>query len=717
MNFKIQAMELRNHGFKVFPLHGISRFKGAICTCGDETCIKSAGKHPRIKNFAAAAKNASDEEIAAWQSQYPGSNIGISTEDLIVIDIDEAEGELAREILPLLPSTLSARTGRVGGMHRYYMPSVPHTLTVHALGGVDIRARGGYVVAPPSLHKSGAVYEWVNPEDGMAVLPEDIIKFLVAKTKIRKPIVVTESESGGDLVPPGQRHDYLRREIFKRVVTGRMCREEVEAVVEKYLLTQVEDGEDMAEHEVSRLIDGAFQRRNIFRLNDMTETGVSEKFIEYWKDDLVRLESGEWFQQQGGIWVPLVSPETLFKPVRQTVFEVNLEHEKTKDEPDTTYIHKFYSTSGSWKFAESVIKFSKTALTKPVNDFVPPDDTLPFENGLFDMVTGEFRGFKSSDNIMATMNAKFDPEATCPKWEETIKYVTGGDPEIIRYHQQVFGYLCSTRTMRGVFFLVGAKSTGKTTLITCLAEILGDRHAGTAQLGLIHHTKSFSEDEDMARTAVALVGKRFVFMDETKKDAVIDPAKFKRIASRDAVLTARHLRQDAFSFTNKAKVVILTNNQPNIDVDDDAAWDRVMYLPFLVSIAKEDRREAFKDELMAEASGILNWCIAGFQDYEANGFVQPEKVAEQIQDWQTEDNPVAQFIDECCMVIDGVRSNASALWEKYEGWREIAGYGKDEGRMKSASMFGKSIVRLMGDKVQSTKSNGKRNLQGIALKG
>jgi hypothetical protein len=61
----------------------------------------------------------------------------------------------------ILPATWRALTGG-GGEHVYF--SAPATEIRNSSGhlgpGLDIRGVGGYVVAPPSLHKSGRRYAW-----------------------------------------------------------------------------------------------------------------------------------------------------------------------------------------------------------------------------------------------------------------------------------------------------------------------------------------------------------------------------------------------------------------------------------------------------------------------------------------------------------------------------------------------------------------------------
>ena len=77
-----------------------------------------------------------------------------------------------------LPRTLTARTGG-GGLHLIYahpgwelrntagrLPGVSEPLP-----GLDLRGDGGYVVAAPSRHRSGATYTWTDPAAPVAATP------------------------------------------------------------------------------------------------------------------------------------------------------------------------------------------------------------------------------------------------------------------------------------------------------------------------------------------------------------------------------------------------------------------------------------------------------------------------------------------------------------------------------------------------------------------
>jgi putative DNA primase/helicase len=158
--------------------------------------------------------------IRRWWERWPAANVGIATgpeSGIFVLDVDGEDGQeslKALESLGELPKTLRAHTGRTGpdgkrtGFHLYFTwpPRTNLSNSAGRLGkGLDIRAAGGYVVAPPSLHASGLLYGW----DGNVSTISDPPAWLLAKAS--KPV--------SDVVPTlqtcflyeGQRNDRLFR--------------------------------------------------------------------------------------------------------------------------------------------------------------------------------------------------------------------------------------------------------------------------------------------------------------------------------------------------------------------------------------------------------------------------------------------------------------------------------------------------------------------------
>ena len=108
------------------------------------------------------------ERIGAILDQYPGGMLAIRTgavSNLVVIDVDPPEGlDTLRRMQDhgVIRETAAVRTGSGGG-HLYYQHPGGKVLSGAGKAGpkVDVKADGGYVVAPPSVHpRTGQPYKW-----------------------------------------------------------------------------------------------------------------------------------------------------------------------------------------------------------------------------------------------------------------------------------------------------------------------------------------------------------------------------------------------------------------------------------------------------------------------------------------------------------------------------------------------------------------------------
>ena len=162
------ALNYANMGLAVFPL-------------------KPKDKRPITDN---GFKDASTDEsvIRRWWSQYPKANIGIATGQIsggliaIDMDIDKEQGKDGYHTFTrwcadnylVLPDSWLSITGR-GGYHLFYKSAFPIPSKIGWLDDVDIRADGGYIVAPPSVHPNGTRYEWEQgPDEYELITSQDI---------------------------------------------------------------------------------------------------------------------------------------------------------------------------------------------------------------------------------------------------------------------------------------------------------------------------------------------------------------------------------------------------------------------------------------------------------------------------------------------------------------------------------------------------------------
>jgi hypothetical protein len=171
-------------------------------------------------------RKASSSEIDRWFNVDVPPNIGIvcgSISGIVVPDIDGPEGEVSLHDLRL-PRTRTAKTPH--GRHLYYRhPGVIPTRT-RLLPGMDVRAEGSYVVAPPSVGTDGT-YAWED-ESGVATLPAEIVQLFMADRrgpnevppgKGLSPLLTTvregeRNEAGTRLAGSLLNHDYRPDEAF-----------------------------------------------------------------------------------------------------------------------------------------------------------------------------------------------------------------------------------------------------------------------------------------------------------------------------------------------------------------------------------------------------------------------------------------------------------------------------------------------------------------------
>jgi Bifunctional DNA primase/polymerase, N-terminal len=106
--------------------------------------------------------------IEAWWVAHPAANIAMATgHGIDVLDIDGDEGEATLAALVArrwpLPETCEVRTGRVGGGRQLDFLGAGWPNTASKLGPkLDTKGLGGFVLRPPSVHPSDAVYTWTN---------------------------------------------------------------------------------------------------------------------------------------------------------------------------------------------------------------------------------------------------------------------------------------------------------------------------------------------------------------------------------------------------------------------------------------------------------------------------------------------------------------------------------------------------------------------------
>ena len=238
----------------------------------------------RVFPLLAATEGAGDQgqpaELAAvdeaiirrfWGEQGT-YNVAIATgraSGVWVLDVDADHGgeRTLRELEArhnALPSTVEVITGAGRYLYFKWADGVDIRNAQHRddLPGVDWRGEGGYVLAPPSIHPSGRVYQWsVDSAGEIAPAPRWVIDLVTARSR--------SGTSGAPALPEqwqallSRDHDGSRRAGAVAKVFGYLVRKYVDpgvatALVE--LLNRERNKPPLYPEEVARICDDIADR-------------------------------------------------------------------------------------------------------------------------------------------------------------------------------------------------------------------------------------------------------------------------------------------------------------------------------------------------------------------------------------------------------------------------------------------------------------------------
>jgi len=133
--------------------------------------IKPYSKEPAVPWKEYQKEPPSISEVQKW---FKGTDYGIGivtgkvSDNLVVIDFDDAETfkeflkTLKDDLKDIVNNTWVVKTSR--GFHLYLRVDTDKKIPTTKFPGVDVKAEGAYVVAPPSIHPSGIRYEFLTPD-------------------------------------------------------------------------------------------------------------------------------------------------------------------------------------------------------------------------------------------------------------------------------------------------------------------------------------------------------------------------------------------------------------------------------------------------------------------------------------------------------------------------------------------------------------------------
>jgi putative DNA primase/helicase len=631
--------------------------------------IKDHSKHPNLVELEPYLhRAATKEELNSWA--WPG--VGIVTgpvSGVLLLDVDgpEGEAELQKNGHPVTPM---ARTPG-GGLHLYFKHPEQHVRTgIRVAPGLDVKASGGYVVAPPSVGENGKPYEWiVSPEEeDLADPPRWLMELLERKRPkgLAKPV--------GERIPPGKRNDALtslagtmrRRgmgeaEILAAllVTNEQRCAPPLEAEEVEKIAASVAGYEPADDGTRMSLNGHGKAQAPSFNLTDLGNAarlvhrhGRNLRYCWLWR---------KWLVWDGKRWVKDDTGE-VYRLAKETVASIYQEAAAAPDDEDRKALAKHAMRSEAGARIKEMVDLARSDVPVMPDELDASPDLLNTESGTIELRTGELREHRREDLITKLAPVEYRPDAPAPAWDAFLERVLPGE-ELRAFVRRAAGYSATGDTSEQCMFINhGGGANGKSTFQEAIASALGD-YAMRAPTEMLLTKRSGGIPNDIAR----LKGSRFVASSETEEGRRLAESLIKDLTGQDTV-TARFLWAELFEFTPTHKLWLSTNHKPEIRGTDNAIWRRIRLIPWSVTIPPAEQDKKLPATLRRELAGILAWIVRGCLEWRREGLQAPNEVRKATGEYRAEMDVLAGFLAQCCELETGHWEYAKNLYDCYKRW-------------------------------------------------
>ncbi len=339
-------------------------------------------------------------------------------------------------------------------------------------------------------------------------------------------------------------------------------------------------------------------------------------------------------------------------------------------EQDAFLIKHIKQTGTSSKIA-SILKLvsSHPQIVRIPEDFDIHKHYFNTATGTLDINTRQIHPHTSLDDITKLSLIKYSPDETCPNWIHFLNTIFEDNKELVDFIQRMMGYsLLEENPEQAMFILYGGGQNGKSTFLQVLRRILGD-YTLHAQIDTFMSKHNKGPSNDIAR----LKGARLVTAAESARNHTLDESLIKELTGGEPI-TARFLHKEFFSFDPNFKICMITNHKPNITGTDEGIWRRIMLVPFNYTIPKEKRIHKYEDILFEELSGILNWALDGYQNWQKEKLNAPLSVLDAVNDYRDEEDLLAVFIEEACTLSFNGECRVHDMRKTFHLWCKNNGY-------------------------------------------
>lgn len=264
-------------------------------------------------------------------------------------------------------------------------------------------------------------------------------------------------------------------------------------------------------------------------------------------------------------------------------------------------------------------------------------------NGIYNVKSGKLQDFDSSVIALSYVNANYVENAECPKFDKFLRDVTGNDSVLIERLWMFLGYIFTQSLDAKAFFVMGhASNSGKSVLGKFIENLYDKQYVSSIALS------DFNGDFSMGTLVGAAVNISLDLPNSRLNATAV--SKLKMLTGGDMItINEKYLPQ--FQYQNRAKFIFASNHPLKLTEDDEAFWERLVYLPFDFSIDKENQKVNLLDKLLREKDAVVSKALRYAKKLMESHYQFPttDEIERRICEWRGINvDTIEAFIKKCC---------------------------------------------------------------------
>ena len=265
-------------------------------------------------------------------------------------------------------------------------------------------------------------------------------------------------------------------------------------------------------------------------------------------------------------------------------------------------------------------------------------------------------------HVFSYVNASLISNPRCPCFDQFLKDATLNNPVLIERIWSMLGYTIMQTNEAKVFFHMGeAPDSGKSLLGNFIQNIYPKNYVSNVPL------HDFNTRFGPVRLVGSAVNISLDLPSTTLKSEAV--SKIKMLTGGDYI-NVEEKCQPIFKYKNRAKLLFASNSPIRLSEDDDAFWNRLVYIPFDVSVPPAKQDPTLADKFMKEKDSIVSKALFYAHKLIKNGFVFPSTsdIDARIMQWKLQPVPTIDlFLKENCTIGTEFRGELVCnLYSSYE---------------------------------------------------